>query len=292
MARKAAKNGKRETQVMAERREERMSVRTNTAPYSLQSMIRFLSDNAGLLFLALSIFIVGFLAGSMWTENNMLKKGVGTGTGTGTVQNQPITPTAPEAPAAPLSDENWKKVQEGAAGVIGNRNAPLTIVEYTDYQCPFCSRHYQQTYPQIKKEYLDTGKAKLILQDQPLTIHPNARPAALAARCASDQGFLGQKDKNFEAMHDALFGKQEEWSNLSKDAAIAKFGEYAKAAGMNDAQLMECVKTEKFGKDVDASVALGNANGANATPTFFVEKTTVVGAQDFSAFQAALDAAK
>lgn len=287
----ARTNGKKVTSKTTSIAEERTRYRSeaNMAPYSLQSMVRFLSNNAGLIFLGLSIFIVGFLFGSMWTENMMLKKGITTNT---VAQNQPTASAAPQAPVAPLTDDMWQKVQADPAGVIGNKNAKLTIVEYTDYQCPFCSRHFQQTYPQIKKDYIDTGKAKLILQDQPLTIHPNSQIGAEAARCAGDQGFLGAKDKNFEYMHDTLFGKQAEWADLSKDEAIKKYGEYATAGGMNANQLMDCVKNEKFAKQIDASIALGNSVGANATPTFFVEKTPVVGAQDYSAFTAILEAAK
>jgi protein-disulfide isomerase len=267
------------------------------APYSVQSMVRLVSNNAGLIFIALSIFIVGFLIGSVWTENTMLKKGIANGTlGTQTAQNQknqqPTGSGQPEASPVPLTDDQWQKVQQDPAGVIGNRNAPLTIVEYTDYQCPFCSRHYTQTYPQIKKDWLDTGKAKLILQDQPLTIHPNSKIASLAARCAGDQGFLGAKDKNFLYMHDSLFGKQDEWSSLSNTDAVKKFGDYANAGGMNGNQLMDCINTGKFTKQIDASIALGSSVGAGATPSFFVQKNIIVGAQDYSAFKTLLDSAK
>jgi protein-disulfide isomerase len=287
MARPAAKSSKKEATPVA-----RPSLQEPMAPYSLQAMVRFANNNAGLIFLALSIFIVGFLAGSLWTENSMYKKGLSNSLAAAPTGQQPIQSAAPDAPTAgPISDENWNKVQENPAGVIGDKNAKLTIVEYTDYQCPFCSRHFQETYPQIKKDWIDTGKAKLILQDQPLTIHPNARSAAYAARCANDQGFLGAKDKNFLYMHDALFGKQDEWANLGKDAAIQKFGDYATAGGMSGSQLMDCIKNEKFSKEVDASIALGNTVGANATPSFLIEKQLVVGAQDYSAFTAILNTA-
>jgi protein-disulfide isomerase len=267
-------------------------------PYSLDAMLRFFTNNAGMIFIALSIFIIGFLGGSLWTENKMFKEGIKGSAGT--LAAAPGTAAAPAAPAAPdagptaLSDDDWKTVTEGGAGVIGKKDAKLTIVEFTDYQCPFCSRHFKETYPSLKKDYVDTGKAKIVLHDQPLTFHPNSRIGALAARCAADQGgLLGTaKDKNYEYMHDALFGKQDEWVNLSKDDAIKKYGEYAKAGGMNDAQLMDCVKNEKFGKDVDTDIALANKVGANGTPTFFVEKQPVVGAQPLASFQAILDKAQ
>lgn len=271
------------------------------APYSLNAMLRFFTDNAGLIFIALSIFIIGFLVGSLWTENRMLKSGyagtgsaLGVATGNAGLQAPSQPAQQPDAGPATLSDEDWKSVIANGAALIGDRNAKITIVEYTDYQCPFCGQFFKTTYPDLKKNYIDTGKVKLIVHDQPLPFHANARIGALAARCAGDQGgLLGtNKNKNYEAMHDALFSKQDEWVNLGKDAAIEKFGEYAKEGGMNPDQLKDCVKTEKFGKDVDADSQLGNKIGANGTPTFFIEKQPLVGAQPYASFQAALDAIK
>jgi protein-disulfide isomerase len=262
---------------------------TDTSPYSLAAMINFLSNNAGLIFIALSLFIVGFLAGSLWTENTLLKKGA-LGAGSGTAQVQPGTGTAgtgavpPEAAPQVLSDADWAEVQAKPAGVIGNDNAKIKMVEFTDYQCPFCSRHFTETYPSLKKDYVDKGLVQIILRDQPLTFHPNARISALAARCANDQG-------KFEAMHDELFAKQDSWANLGKEDAIKKFGDFANSAGINGATLMDCVKTEKHGAAVDEDIALGTRVGASGTPTFFINKETLVGALPYATFKAALDKA-
>jgi protein-disulfide isomerase len=92
-------------------------------------------------------------------------------------------------------------------------------------------------------------------------------------------------------MHDQLFGNQDAWVNLSKDDAIAKYGEYATAIGLNKDKLVDCVKTEKFGKEVDADIALAGKVGADGTPTFFIDKEMIVGAQPTTAFEAALDKA-
>lgn len=263
----------------------------SNSPYSLQAMLRFFNNNAGLIFIALSVFLVGFLSGSMWTENNLLKKGLGT---TPAAAAAPTTGTAaagagtqagaPEPSPSPLSDADWKEVQAAPAGVIGNQNAKVTMVEFTDYQCPFCSRHFTQTHPQLMTDYVKTGKMRIVFRDQPLPFHPNSRIGALAARCANDQG-------KFEAMHDALFSKQDEWVNLGKDAAIAKYGEYANTIGMNGNALVDCVKTEKHGKEVDADIALANKVGANGTPTFFINKEILVGAYPFDSFKTLIDKA-
>lgn len=85
--------------------------------------------------------------------------------------------------------------------VLGNANAPVTMIEFSDYECPFCKRFYDQTLGQIKKEYVDTGKVKLIYRDYPLSFHPGAEPAAQAANCAGDQGKYWQ-------MHDKIFQAQ------------------------------------------------------------------------------------
>lgn len=259
---------------------------SSEGPYSLQSMLNFLNRNAALLFMGVGILVLGFVMGSLWQENKMLKDGFAKGGAVAQVPGAPAAPGAPEAPAGPLSDDNWKKVQADPAGIIGNKNAKVTIVEFTDYQCPFCSRHYTQTYGKLKEKYVDTGKVKIIFKDQPLPFHPNAKISANAARCGGDQG-------GFEKMHDALFANQEAWANLATDGAIAKFGELATAAGLNGSTLMDCVKAGKYNKQVEADGALGLQAeiGASGTPTFFIEKQPVVGAQDISTFEAEIEKA-
>lgn len=85
--------------------------------------------------------------------------------------------------------------------VLGNANAPITIIEFSDYECPFCKRFYDQTFGQIKKDYIDTGKVKFIYRDYPLSFHPGAEPAAQAANCAGEQG-------KYWEMHDKIFQAQ------------------------------------------------------------------------------------
>ncbi len=94
------------------------------------------------------------------------------------------------------------KVEIGKSPVLGDKNAKVTIIEFSDYECPFCGRHYQQTYPQIKKNYIDTGKVKMSFKDFPLSFHQSAQKAAEAARCAGDQG-------KYWEMHDKLYSNQE-----------------------------------------------------------------------------------
>ncbi len=264
----------------------------SAGPYSLNATLDFFTNNAGLIFLGLSLLVAGFLSGAMWRENTMLRAGIGTGIGT-TPTGQTAQVAAPgqqapdagaPAPAAPLSDADWKAVQQNPAGVIGDKNAKVTMVEFTDYQCPFCSRHYNTAYKTIKQKYVDSGKVKIVYKDQPLPFHPNSKIGANAARCGGEQG-------KFEAMHDQLFSKQDSWVNLANDAAITKFGDLAKEVGLNGDKLVDCVKSGKYNKQIEADSALGTKVGASGTPSFFVNKEIIVGAQDATVFEAALDKA-
>jgi len=91
-----------------------------------------------------------------------------------------------------------KNIDTSNSHVLGNNDAKVTIVEFTDFECPYCIRHFTQTWPDIKKNYIDTNKVKLIVKNYPLPFHPNAQKAAEAAECASDQG-------KYWEMHDAIF---------------------------------------------------------------------------------------
>jgi protein-disulfide isomerase len=228
--------------------------------------------------------VSGFVFGSLWTENKMLS----TGRGGSQVVDAAQVPNQPAAPAQPteLSEADWKEVQADPALTIGNRNAKVTMVEFTDYQCPFCARHYTQTHGELVKKYVDTGKLRIIYRDQALPFHPNANAAAQSVRCAVESN--GQEGG--KAMHDALFATQDQWASLSGDAVSAKFTELANGAKLNGSKIAECVTSGKFKKAVDDDSALGSRVGAGGTPTFFIEGTALVGAQPLSAFEQIIDA--
>ena len=169
--------------------------------------------------------------------------------------------------------------------VKGDPDATVTLIEFTDYQCPFCSRHFEQTLPSILKDYVDTGKVKYVVRDFPLSFHGNAHKAAEAAECA------GEQDKYWE-MHDKLFSSQGEWSNLAD--ATAKFKEYAKALGMKSS-FDSCLDNGDMAGEVDADLADGSASGINGTPGFWIvsddgDSKSVSGAYPYATFQAAFDA--
>ncbi len=249
----------------------------STSPYSLQSVVKAVNDNFGLLLIAVALFLGGFVIGSLWTENKMLANGTG-----GTGVPAAAAPAAAPQEAAPLSDADWAEVTKGGI-VIGDENAKVTMVEFTDYQCPFCARHYTQTHNEIMKKYVDTGKVKIVLRDQPLSFHPNAASAAQAVRCAEEQS-------KGVAMHDALFASQDAWANLTGDAVTAKYKELADTAGITGSRVESCVKAEKYKQAVADDSVLANKVGAGGTPTFFIEKKPVVGAVPFATFEQEFEA--
>jgi len=230
------------------------------------------------------LIVASFLIGMLWTEVRYLKKGTGLGYGGGDSAAAPTAqaPTQQQAPEAPVSDADWKKIQNGAVFEKGNKNAPVTMVEFTDYQCPFCGQFFTQTYKSLVDTYVKSGKLRIIVRDLPLSFHPNARPGAIAARCAGQQG-------KYEQMHDQLFGNQADWSSLTGDAASAKLKEYAGKLGLNAGKFESCLKDDSIGKAVDADLALAGSVGATGTPTFFINKERVVGAMPLASFTAKID---
>jgi protein-disulfide isomerase len=161
--------------------------------------------------------------------------------------------------------------------VKGDENAPVTIVEFSDYECPFCERFYSQTYSQIKSEYVDTGKVKLIFRDFPLGFHQNAQKAAEAAECAEEQ------DKYYE-MHDKLFEN-------GVTGGVTTFKTYAEQIGLDQNEFDVCLDSGAMADEVAKDMRDGQAAGVKGTPAFFINGELVSGAQPFSVFQQKIEAA-
>ncbi|HEX8684164.1 MAG TPA: thioredoxin domain-containing protein [Ardenticatenaceae bacterium] len=160
---------------------------------------------------------------------------------------------------------------------VGDPNAPITIVEFSDYQCPFCKRWVDETLPQIGP-LIEDGTVRLFYVDFPLTIHAQAPAAAEAARCAGELG----GPEGYWTMHDALFANMEQWSQPNPNPA---FAEIASGVGLDGAALQECVESGRYTADVQAGIAEGTRLGITGTPTFFINGTRVVGAIPFEEFQ-------
>jgi len=172
--------------------------------------------------------------------------------------------------------------------IIGNPDAPITIIEFSDFQCPFCAKFHMQTLPTIMDEYINKGTVKLVFRDFPIqNIHPNAVPASIAAECANEQG-------EFEQMYHMLFEKQKEWSNLETAYAITAFNQYASELQLNEEKFDSCIKNVKYIEEVQKDLNEGRTYGVTGTPGFFIgnEKIGFVelkGAQPFESFKKVID---
>lgn len=166
---------------------------------------------------------------------------------------------------------------------MGSKDAKVVMIEFSDFQCPFCGRFFAQTLPQVKADYIDTGKVLFVYRDFPLSsIHPNAQKAAEAAECADEQN-------KWEDMHNTIFKNQDQWADLDNAGAVAKFKEYAKSAGVNEQQFGSCLDSGKYQDEVLKDFNDGINAGVGGTPTFFINGVEVSGAQPFSVFKQIID---
>ncbi len=195
-------------------------------------------------------------------------------------QGQGPEPGPGQAPAEPvfvsLDDDPIK----------GDPDAPVTIVEFSDFQCPFCSRFYQQTLPQLERNYIDTGMVNLVYRDMPLGIHSNAVPAHVAAECADEQDAFWQ-------YHDVLFDRQSQWGRLGEAALDEQLKAYAEELEL-DSRFGECLVSPEVEAEVRHDHSQAGGYGVTGTPTFFVGNedtgyTRLTGAQPYEAFQSIID---
>ena len=172
--------------------------------------------------------------------------------------------------------------------IIGNLNAPITIIEFSDFQCPFCARFHIETLPSIMNEYVNKGQVKLVFRDFPIqSIHPNALPASVASECANEQG-------KFKEMHDMLFEKQKEWSNLETIYAIDLFNQYSTEIKLDKEQFSRCLTTERYVKEIQNDLNDGRMYGITGTPGFFIGNEQIgfielKGAQPFESFRKVIE---
>lgn len=170
--------------------------------------------------------------------------------------------------------------------VKGDRNARVALIEYSDYQCPFCSRFGKETYPQLDTDYIKTGKVKYVFRDLPLNFHKQAFKAAEAAHCAGEQG-------KFWEMHDQMFQN-------NKALAPEELTKYAEALQLNTSLFQQCLDSARYAADIKKDIAEANSVGITGTPTFLLGtidprdgtvKVTkkLVGAKPFAEFKAAID---
>jgi protein-disulfide isomerase len=199
----------------------------------------------------------------------------------------PGAPARGAAPAPPVPSGLKTGIDlsvEGAAS-MGKADAGVTLIEFSDFQCPFCGRYVRDTLPEIKKTYVDTGKIRYVFRHYPIdSLHPQAVGSARTAVCAQAQG-------KFWPMHDRLFANPQ-------DQSPDRLSEHATAVGLNMGAYKSCIAGSAANvvtTDIAAAVA-GNAMG---TPAFFIGTnqpggavrvvTTVYGAKPFAEFQTAIE---
>jgi protein-disulfide isomerase len=168
--------------------------------------------------------------------------------------------------------------------VLGSPDAPVTIVEFSDYQCSYCQQHALETLPQIAEMYIDSGQVRYVFRDFPLPSHACAQSAAEAARCAGAQGAYWE-------MHDRLFAEQAEWAAQEADEARASFATYASELGLETAAFEECLASGVYGEQVRQAQLEANEAGVEGAPSFFVNDQFAAGAYPFERFQQMIEAA-
>ena len=159
---------------------------------------------------------------------------------------------------------------------LGKNDAPVTIVEFSDYQCPYCGRFYTETLPQIKSQYIDTGKVKLVFRDFPLSFHPEALPAATAANCADEQG-------KYWEFHNKVFENQQTMNSAS-------YKLWAEELGLDTAKWETCTKDTKIRAEIQKDFNDGTAAGVQGTPAFVINGKAISGAQPFAVFSQVIEA--
>ena len=161
--------------------------------------------------------------------------------------------------------------------IKGDVNAPVTIIEFSDFECPFCGKYIAETYPQIVEDYVNTGKVRYVFRDFPLDFHPEAQKAAEAAECAGEQGMYWE-------MHDYLFANQDY-------LGVSYLKGFAKDLKLDTDKFDECLDSGSMEEEVLADLIEGQSYGISGTPAFFINGKMISGAQPYEVFAQEIEAA-
>lgn len=171
---------------------------------------------------------------------------------------------------------------------IGDKNAKVVVIEFSDFQCPFCRRFYTQTLPQLENEYINNGKVLFVYRDFPLdSIHPGARPSAVAAECADEQG-------KWREYHNKIFDEQNTQGQGTVQFSNDDLKRWASEIGLNTAQFNSCLDSNKYDSEVSKDFQDGSNAGVSGTPTFYIGNPQkgyieLVGAQPYSVIKQVID---
>ncbi len=167
--------------------------------------------------------------------------------------------------------------------LLGEKNAPVTVVEFTDYQCPYCKRFATNTFPMLRKNYIENGKVNWVVKDLPLAFHPEAKKAAQAAYCAGDQG-------KFWEMRDSLFRNS---AHLEPENLV----KYAEELGLKKKAFGQCLESDRHLDAIESNARLAGSQQLTGTPSFIIgslesgrlKGRIVVGAQSVAVFSAEIE---
>lgn len=159
---------------------------------------------------------------------------------------------------------------------MGDKDAPVVMVEFSDYECPFCNKFRSETLPKIKENYIDKGKVKFIYRDLPISKHPAAYPSALLAECVREQ----MDDEAYFKMHDKIFDMIS-GSGYDYDELVT----FAESIGADKAKLKSCFDDEKFKDEIYADLDAAHNVGIDGTPGFIINGRVVAGALPFGVFE-------
>lgn len=257
-------------------------IEKNTSTYSASSFINFVNNNLSLIFLMAVMLVTGFIGGSMYTENQYLKGNKGTSKTLGAVV-QPTTANvaAPEGPSV----ETLKKVPQVTQNdhLRGNKNAKITLIEYSDYECPYCNR-YHPTMLQIMDEYPDIA---WVYRHYPLPFHQNAQKAAETAECVAKYG----GNELFWQFSDQIYSKIQTDTTITNPDNLLKL---VVELGLNQSTIQNCLDQGEMTEIVKKQAQDGQTAGISGTPGTIIvtsdgQYELIPGAYPYDQIKAILD---
>jgi protein-disulfide isomerase len=218
--------------------------------------------------LSILTFFAGILVGYVVWGTGLLSQ-LGIGSGTAAQSNGPVV----EAPVTAEPQYTRYSIPTDGSYFLGPADAPITIVEFSDYQCPFCRRWHDEVYEKLLAAY--PGKIRFVYRNLPLTsIHPDAQAAAEAAMCAGEQNVYWQ-------YHDKLFS--------SEILGSGAYTQYAKELNLDMTAFQACITNQKYKDVIQADSDFALNLGVRSTPTFFINGLAIVGAQPLDVFKQVID---
>lgn len=249
------------------------SIPVNLTQSILNTPITIILTKLMYVVLLASFLLIGYLFGKLQSlEKNNSNSEVKV---ISAISPQPTTaiPTPPPNPK-----EILQKLSQGHLPQEGDENAKVTIIEFSDFECPFCANYFRDTLPKIRADYIETGKVKVYYRHLPLAFHPLAKPLAIASECANDQG-------KFWQMHDKIFENHDKISTSN----IQIHKEWALELGLDPIQFNNCVDNQQHVDSINEDAKAAAEVGITGTPGFFVNGRLVMGAQPYEVFKSIID---